>query len=92
MIYVALFLALGDLITTIVATRLLGPEIESNALYVYLIRRQGLLGFVLVYCSVISLLLYAGSRVNELLVGFVSVMAVIVVMNTIVLIRHFSTH
>lgn len=92
LIYFALFLALADLLTTVLAVRLLGPDIESNTMYVYLIRRHGLLAFSLTYLAAIGLILLIASKLDGLLVGFVSALLVVVIINVFVLLRHFMAH
>ena len=81
-------LALGDLVTTLIGTRLAGADCEDHVLWRRLIARHGPAAFALAYLAVAAAALFIGGRLGEAaLAGMVAVLALTVFNNLYVFVR-----
>ena len=91
MVWIAIALILADLATTLVAVRHVGAGIEANVLFRGLIARHGMATFAVTYLAVTGVLVFLFSLAEYFLVGFVAVLAVILLNNIYALIRLFMS-
>lgn len=87
LVWIALALALADLTTTLLAVRHVGADAEANVLFRGLIASRGAAVFSLVYLAIAGTLVFLFSLADGFLIGFVAVLALILVNNVYALIR-----
>ena len=88
---VAILLVALDLLTTLVAVHACGPGVESNGFYARIIGRYGVLPFSLCYLASMGIVLALSTLLDGLLIGFGSVLVVVVLNNLFSLWRCLST-
>jgi hypothetical protein len=88
---VAILLVALDLLTTLVAVHLCGPGVEANGFYARLIGRHGVLSFSFIYLASMGVVLALSALFDGLLIGFASVLFVVVLNNLYALWRCLST-
>jgi len=88
---VAIVLVGLDLLTTLIAVHSCGPGVESNGLYARLICRFGVLPFSFFYLACMGIALALPTFLGGLLIGFASVLLLVVLNNLFALWRCLST-
>ena len=88
---VAILLVALDLLTTLAAVHSCGPGVESNGLYARIIGRYGVLPFSFFYLASMGIVLALSTLLEGLLIGFASVLLVVVLNNLFALWRCLST-
>jgi hypothetical protein len=91
MVWIAVALILADLVTTLVAVRHVGADAEANVLFRGVIARHGLALFIALYLAIAGTLVFLFSLAEYFLIGFIAVLAVILLNNIYALIRLFMS-
>ena len=91
LVFVAGGLLLTDLITTLIAIKLSGSDVESNPIHSMIIAKYGIVGFGLSYALIGGLLLFFFARNDQLLVGFIASLILVSINNAYALLRLFHS-
>jgi hypothetical protein len=86
LIYLAIGLALLDLVTTVIGVRMAGAAIEENGFHRAVIARAGVTGFVLVYVAGVAALIAVLNHFDAL-ISLVAVLLLTVLNNGYALLR-----
>jgi hypothetical protein len=86
-IWIASALALADLLTTIVGVKTIGPQAESNLVFLGFLSRYGVEAFAAVYLAGAALLIAAASQFDGALAGLSAILVIILANNLFALWR-----